>query len=180
MSNLQLPDHWRELSNYELGGLILGLYIAFYAEKEGVPLDRIPTEFASRVIERISALEASSARLDSVEKALRLAAKGNLERAGERVRDHIDRCQIEFKYVPIGVKKSRQARDFGRSGAVANKKLGLSNREAVFQAANRIIAERNSRPSDRQMARDIAKGLPIKEETVRGHLKALRKEGKLG
>ena len=180
MSRLQLPDNWQDLSNQKLGHTILALFIGVQAEQLGIPANKISEEFAKEVIKYILTLEASSARLDSVEKALHLAAKGELEKAGERIRHHIVRSGFELKYIPIGINKSRQARDFGRSGAVANKKLGLSNREAVFQAANRIIAERNSRPSDRQMARDIAKGLPIKEETVRGHLRALRKEGKLG
>ena len=180
LSSYQLPKNWLELSNHELGHTILALFIGVQAERLGIPADKISEGFAKKVIEYVLTLEASSARLDSVEKALHLAAKGELEKAGERIRHHIVRGAIEFKYVPIGINKSRQAQEFGRSGAETNKEIGQSNREAVYQAARKILAERTSQPTDRQLARDIAKDLQMKEETVRGHIKALRKDEKLG
>jgi hypothetical protein len=180
LSNLLLPDHWPDLSNDELGELILSLFIAVQADELGIPADNLPEGFRGQVIEHILGLEASSARLDPVEKALHMAARGDFERAGGRIREHLIRGAIELKYVPIGISKSQQAQDFGRRGAEANKALGSANRERVYVAAMKILAERKSPPSDRQMARDIAKDSRMEEETVRGHLKALRKDGKLG
>lgn len=181
MSNLRLPENVLDLTDYDLGGLILGLFIVAQAEEVGIPPTDVPDEFGNRVIEYVLGLKADSARLAPLEMVLHTAAGGDFEKAGKIMREDLTRGVMELKFVPLGIQKFEQAKEFGQRGAESNKAIGEANREAVLAAANAILADRERRPSDRQLASEIAnkEEINMKESTVRSHIRALRKEDKM-
>jgi hypothetical protein len=75
-----------------------------------------------------------------------------------------------------GIKKSAQAKRFGQKGAKENKEKGEANRQAVLDAAREILAGRARKPSGRELAKLIDGKTGIPFNTVRGHLKHLRKD----
>ena len=181
MSVIQLPENLLDLTDYDLGGLILGLFIAAQAEEVGIPPSDVPEEFGNRVVEYVLGLKANSAKAAPLEMVLHNAALGDFEKAGKIMREDLVRGVIELKFVPLGIQKFEQAREFGQRGAESNKSIGKSNRQSVLKAAKVILKKRKRSPSDRQLASEIAdkQEIDIKEDAIRGHLVALRKEGKL-
>jgi hypothetical protein len=65
---------------------LLGWYVAAVAEKNGIPPDAIPPEFAEAVVAAVLEVEADTAHNTPVEKALHLAARGDFEKAGHIAR----------------------------------------------------------------------------------------------
>lgn len=84
-----LADCTKNGSDYDLGGLLLGLFITAQAEDLGIPIDQISEEFGERVRVYVSTLETEDARITSVEKALHKAASGDFESAGRLIRQHL-------------------------------------------------------------------------------------------
>lgn len=174
------PDP-REYSDYDLGGLLLGYFIAAQADDLGIPPDQIPEEFAERVRQHVLTLETQAARNAAVEKALHKAASGDFETAGRILREYMLTSAVALKFIPIGINKFEQASRFGREGAKSNKAEGATNESSVLKAAKEILKEwsRASPPSDRHLAQLIEKETGIPKNTVRGHLTKLRKAKKL-
>lgn len=79
---VQLPD-------YELGGLLLGWFIAGQAAKHAIPADAIPEDYAEKVRQYVLTLETDLANNAAVEKALHKAAMGQFETAGRLIRQHL-------------------------------------------------------------------------------------------
>ena len=67
---LSFPVEALELSDYDLGGLVLGMYIAACAEPHGL-LPDIPEDFAVSVVSQVKKKEASPENA-AVEKAWKL------------------------------------------------------------------------------------------------------------
>ncbi|MBS0323745.1 MAG: hypothetical protein JSR19_07830 [Proteobacteria bacterium] len=107
----------KEQSDYELGGLLLGYFIAAQADDLGIPRDQIPDEFAERVRAHVLTLETATAKNAAVEKALHKAAGGDFEAAGKLLREHMIAGAVALKFVPIGVKFS-QGRKPGTGGPI--------------------------------------------------------------
>lgn len=170
------PSDALELSDYDLGGLVLGWFIAVQADDLGLPVDRIPDEFAERVRQYVLTIETATAKNAAVEKALHKAASGDFEAAGKFLREHMRNGAIALKFIPIGVNKSAQAKRFGREGAKGNKEEGEVNRQAVLNAAREILAGRTREPTERGLAKLIEGKTRIPFNTVRGHLAKLRKD----
>lgn len=164
------------LSDYDAGALLLGYFIAEQADMLGIPPNQIPEEFAEKVRQHVMTLEAATAKVAAVEKALHKAASGDFETAGRLLREHMVGGAIAMRFVPIGINKSRQAKNFGIKGAKTNKELGEVNRQAVLDEARTILAERERKPTGRELADLISTRIGMPYNTVRGHLKKLRDE----
>ena len=86
----------------------------------GVQEQDISETLATKIVENISFAEASAAADAAVEKAIHKAAKGDFQTVGKLIREHlqngannISRDKIAMQYVPIGIRKSEQARENG-------------------------------------------------------------------
>jgi len=172
----------RACSDYELGGLLLGYFSAFQADRLGIPPDHLrelDEESSKQFLQYIEGLECDTAADAALEKAMRKAVSGDFETAGRLLREHMLNGAVAMKFIPIGIKKSAQAKKFGREGAKGNKEEGEANRENVLKAANAILAGRTRKPSDRELAKLIATKISMPFNTVRGHLTKLRKDNKL-
>lgn len=167
----------------ELGKLLLGIFIQIQAQDFGIPADQIPDDFGERVVEYVKTLEASTASKAAIEKALHKAAGGDFQAAGKFLRESItsgaDTIALEKiarQYVPIGIRKSDQAKEFGSRGAASNREIGLANRQAILAAAKEILDGRTRKPTGRKLAGTVAQKTGIPFDTVRGHLQKLRKD----
>ena len=174
------PDT-RGMPDWESGGLLLGYFIAAQADDLGIPIDRIPEEFAERIRQLALTAETATAKNAAVEKALHKAAIGDFETAGKFLREHLADGAVALKFIPIGIRKSKQAAKFGREGAKGNKEEGAANRQEILNAAKGILAAWMSKkpPSGRRLEGLISEKTGIPLGTVRGHTGKLRKEKKL-
>jgi hypothetical protein len=166
-------------SDDELGALLLGIFIQTQAQALGIPTDKISDAFGEIVVERVKTLQANSAGLTALEKALHFAAEGNFETSGRFLREHMmdgaKRVNLEKlakTYVPIGIRKVEQSREFGQRGGAEKREEGRTNRDNVLAAARSIIENRKSsrRPSVRELTPAIARTTNLSESTVRRHL----------
>jgi len=98
------PDIREIKDDCELGGLLLGYFIAAQADMLDIPIDQIPEEFAERVRQHVLTLESDTAANAAVEKALHKAASGDFETAGRLLREHMWSGAGALKFIPIGVK----------------------------------------------------------------------------
>ena len=180
MKLISLPDP-REYSDYELGSILIAHFIGAQAEHRGIPLDQVTEEFADQVLQVVLTQEVGTAQNAAIEKALHKAATREYESAGRILRQHMVNNAVAVKFVPIGIKKLKQAAEFGRRGAEDKKSKGAENREMVSDYRKRILANWKSpnKPSDRRMAELIAVDTGIPFNTVRGHLRELNKEKKV-
>jgi len=80
------------------------------------------------------------------------------------------------KLAETGFNRKKQAKKFGLEGAKVNQEEGKANRKDVLDAARAILEERTRKPSERELATLIEKKTGIPSNTVRGHLKKLRKD----
>jgi hypothetical protein len=62
LSVIRFPENLLDLTDHDLGALILGLFIAAQAEEVGIPPSEVPEEFGNRVIQRVLGLKADSAK----------------------------------------------------------------------------------------------------------------------
>ncbi len=93
---MKLPEfkrEWLNLSDYKLGGIVLGQFIAANAESFGINPFDIPEEYGIRIVERIQQLPDEyehTPENSALFLALRLAANGKFEMAGRRFRSFFD------------------------------------------------------------------------------------------
>ena len=174
---LKMPDD-------ELGGLLLGYFIAVQADDAGIPIDQIPDEFAERVRQHVLTAESRTARNAAVALALHKAASGDFATAGKLLREHMSSGaadmaigMVALKFAPAGIRRLRQAAEFGGKGAKTNKDKGALNRRAVLDAATEILAGRQSKrpPGRNELAGVISAKIGMPLDTVKGHLTALKK-----
>lgn len=165
-----------------LGRFLLGVRVIAEADRYGIHPQEIPEELATDWVKGIADQEADNVADIPLEKALRAAANGEFAKAGRIFRAFMwDGAQrmVDKKFAVVGVKRTRQASEFGRRGSAENKAEGEANRQSVLVAAKEILAERVRKPSDRDLARLIEEKIDMPSNTVRGHLTKLRKEKKL-
>ena len=172
-----LPPDALDRPDYELGVLLLELFIKDRADHAGIPIDQIPFGFAERELQHVLTAESRTARNAAVEKALHKAAQGDFEFAGRLLREHMKAGAEAKKYIPIGIKKLKQAKKFVNSGAQVKKDEGALNRRAVLDAATEILAGRQSKrpPGRNELAGVISAKIGMPLDTVKGHLTALTK-----
>ncbi|BAN35023.1 hypothetical protein SCD_n01194 [Sulfuricella denitrificans skB26] len=108
-----LPDNVLDMPDYELGGLLLGWFIAVQADDLGIPfeqINQIPEHFAEQVRKRVLTIETDTVENFAVEKALHKAASGDFETAGRFIREHMISggvSIVSMKFAPIGIKFTR-------------------------------------------------------------------------
>ncbi len=153
-----------------LGKILLELFIREEAHNLG-----IPTEI---VVEHVKSSETNSAENAAVQIALHKAANGDFENAGRFIREHLIKGAEAIKFIPIGINKSKQAKEYGSRGATQQKEIGRANRQKIGYAIEKIMASRKSKPTDRQLASLVETDTGIKFETVRGHIKKMGKNTK--
>ena len=158
----------------ELGAQLLFTAIFFRAQALG--MDEVTEDFCARVVERVKTFDVSTAKHTALEKAFHLAAAGEFERSGIIFRDDMTEGgklkkleNVAQRYVPAGIRKLEQAREFGKRGAKVKRQQGQKNREAVLGAAKDILKKRKNpkRPSVRQLALLIVKQTDLSDSTVR-------------
>jgi len=172
----RFPDDWPAWSNHDIGAFLLGYAGLDKAAELGVPLT---FELMREIIANIPKAEARHADTAALEKSLHKAAEGDFETAGRLFREYMNNGAVAKKFIPIGMKRSAQAKKFGKAGAEKNKAEGKENRVAVLEAAKEILAQRTKRPTNREMAALIEKKTGIPANTARGHLTKLRKDNLL-
>lgn len=121
--------------------------------------------------------EVSAAKDAAVEKALHKAASGDLVTSGRILKEHLGRGALELKYLPIGIRKSEQAKEFGLEGSKAKTRIQMENRQKVLDAARNFLATRKKKVSGRALAEKVSDKTGIKFGTVRDHLSKLKAEG---
>ena len=150
-------------------------FIVTQAGDLGIAADQISPDFSERVRRYVLTIDAENAQTAAVATALHKAARGDFLTAGRFLREHLAAGAIALRFVPIGINKSAQAAKFGRAGGQKKKEEGEANLQAVLRAAKLIRAERARRMSEHAEARQIEKMTGINRNTVRGHLRKLKK-----
>jgi hypothetical protein len=181
------PAHLLEMAlsgpDDALGKLWLGLYIRIQAQKFGISTDPIPEKFSEWVVEKVKTLEASTAGESALQKSLHLAAEGKFKKAGAFIREHLNAGanlvsvkKLARTYVPVGIRKLEQAKEFGDRGASENRATGAANKRSILEAAKKIIKDRKTdrTPTVRELAPKIAGTTKLSESTVRRHLTKAR------
>ncbi len=74
-------------SNVELGQDLLSWWIAFNAEKKGIDPYDVPIKIQDEIILNMRSMDGDSATNAALEKAIKRAAQGEYEKAGELVRE---------------------------------------------------------------------------------------------
>lgn len=170
---LKLPDR-------DLGILLFGAFVLAQADDLGMGNEEITEEFETMIRTQVLSLEVTTAKNAAVEKALHKAAKGEFNAAGKMIREHLVSGAYAMKFIPIGVGRHRQMKEFGSRGTHKNKKAGRDNRDRVFEAASQILAKRTRKMSARQLASQVAPTVKLSEEAVRKHISRLRRGKLLG
>ena len=166
-------------SDDELGMTLVAIAIRNVAHSLGLEDEDINEEFGKKVIENLLNAEAETASLAAVEKAFHKAAMGDVETAGKLIREYLYTGAEQIKlreFAVIGVRKSRQAKDFVEGGATESRQKGRNNERLVIDAAKKIVQSRTSsrKPTVRELAPDIAIATGLAERTIRRHLSAKR------
>jgi hypothetical protein len=165
------------LSDERLGARMLAWYIGAIADKLGI--DPNTPGFADAVKLNVPTVEAKHAEGAALEKALRLAAGGELTKAGTLFREimHGGAYQVRLNQLAeVGFRRVNQSAEWGRKGSKANKIKGDQNRDIVLAAAKAIIAERTRKPTGRELAKLVEMRSGINANTVRAHLRKLRRD----
>lgn len=168
-----------ELTNADLGRELLISYIHAEVEAEGIAAHEYDATDVERIRQMILRAETNFARNAALEKALHKAAIGDYETGGRLFREWYATAAIAERFLPIGVNRSAQQRDFGRKGAEASKEEGAENQARVKKARDDILSARTLPITDRKLAMEIEKVTKIKKDTVRGHLARLKKGEKI-
>lgn len=174
------PTEWD--SDEERGKGLLAWWMAAVAEKNGIAPDAIPPDFAEAVRAAVLEVEADSAMLAPLEKALQLAARGDFANAGRIILEHIKTGaylmaapRIIERMAPdakIGKARREQQRTFAR----AKHEQTLAEREPEWERwkaeGDRIQGTRARKASKRYLAELVKESLSLPDpaETIRKHL----------
>ncbi len=133
---MKLPlfkPEWLNLDDYKLGSLVLGQFIAANAEESGFNVLNIPEAYGTKIVECIQKLpddyDYGSTENAALFLALRLAANGKFELAGNRFRsffDHNARMLAAIDEANTGRRKQKKKAQKDRPGA-----LGIFIQEIV-------------------------------------------------
>jgi hypothetical protein len=115
----------------ELGKRLLWVCIREEAQQLGIPTCSIPDDFIQSYKEMVQASEAEAAEDAAFEKALHKAASGDFEAAGRLIREHLINGAVAEKFIPIGIEKSKQAKEFGDHGAALKRGIGRNNQQKI-------------------------------------------------
>ena len=110
MESIELPDNWQELSDYDLGGLLLGLFFGLQAHDLGIPANQISDEFAERVRQYVLTIESKTAKDAAVEKALHKAVQGDFVTAGHLLREFMETSALNIAAIDEAVTGKRRQR----------------------------------------------------------------------
>ncbi len=173
------PEALAELTNSDLGRELLISYIHAEVEAEGIAAHEYDATDVERIRQMILRAETNFARNAALEKALHKAAIGDYETGGRLFREWYTTAAIAERFLPIGIERSAQQREFGRPAAEASAKVGAENRARVKDARDAILSARTRPISDRGLALEIEEKTGINRNTERGQLVDLRKEEKI-
>lgn len=176
-----LPDLAESLGlgNEALGALLWALAVREQARDLSVPLDAVPFPLAEIVTTHLLTLEADTAGLAAIEKALHKAGCGDFSGAGQFLREVLTGGAVVERFLPAGMNRIVQAKDFGSRGAEENREVGRLNRERVCNTAREILAgwQSSKLPTGNALAERVAKKTGLAVSTVKSHLTKLKRGG---
>lgn len=160
------------LSDYELGGLVLGLFIEAEAEKQGISADSIPEGFANQIVLLVREIEAEHANQTTLAAVLRNAALGEFSLAGRLCKEeHIRQRQfVTMANLLIAeVRKGRKGPKAGgaKTAAIQRKQKSKRNRGIKMDAERLLKSGRHPR----SIAGIIAETSGLHPDTIRRILK---------
>ena len=94
---ITFQSEWLDLSDTELGEVLIDLWVAAQANADGIAIEEITPEYGNRILEITALLDGSEVvKNAALEKALRFAAKGQFGVAGKIFREHMQSGSIFF------------------------------------------------------------------------------------
>jgi hypothetical protein len=172
------PADIKQYSDEELGKMLLDKLIGVEAERRGIPIDRVPKQFADKVIRALPRAEVSSAIRAPLEKAVHKLAKGDFAAAGRLIREHLVDGAERLLLMRHRIENLIRAAEMGALGAATTRAKGQESKRLVEEVATRILSKRKKPISDRELARKIAREVPLSPDTIRKILPKPRKEEK--
>jgi hypothetical protein len=162
-----LPAECVQWTDYELGGVLIGLYVAAVAVKNRIPLDAMPLGFAEAVLAAVQELETDSAKLAAPLLALRKAALGDFETAGKLTKEYmlagaqaiayprlVERLSLTVRQMQPDADRGRKTISAASEGGDEKAKLYEPEKRRVLARAREIEKTRKRRkPGKRELAR---------------------------
>ena len=114
------PHSLEKFSDYDLGGFLLGYYIAAQAVELGIDPDNLPEGFSELVIEKILNEDNRNPKIISLEKALRKAALGDFKAAGEIFREDFKTSAVTKAALDEAVTGKRRQKRIAQKDRTSN------------------------------------------------------------
>lgn len=173
---LALPANWMELSDEELGDSILPAWLAFQAEKAGMPHEARTQTWARQLIAATAAIDSDSVPHAPLESMIRKACRGDFAKAGKMLREiMLARAEriVADKYAPAGIKQAVGRKRAGRKTAAKSKAVAASEHAKWADLARTLIADGTA---PHNVASIVARRVGASPRTIRN---ALQRSGVL-
>jgi len=171
-----IPPESFNLPDEQLGKLLLGYFIAANAEKAGFDPFTMPQQYAERILQLARELpdDHSSAENDSVLLAVRLAAQGKFDAAGNKLKAHMHHAAMFMASVDMvsnlkedtkaGVKVRRSTK-LGHE-AIHGNEVEKITRWGKYQEYINELFYKNPHLSYSDLQREAAKHFKVSAKTI--------------
>jgi len=160
-----------ELPNEKLGWWLVSTWVGHHAQRAGFPLDAIPPEWATRLIEETAKMDSDSVANASLESIFRKACAGSMESAGRMLREYLHTGAVAIvtgKYADVGIKQTVGRKKGGQKAAASKKADAASWHKSCEQKALALLAQGKKR---RDLAGILAPQFSVTARQVRAVLK---------
>ena len=163
-------------SDEDLGWWLLSTWIGYQAQKAGVPLDAIPSDWAAQLVEATGRMDSDSVTSAPLESMFRKACAGNFDVAGRMLRNYVRQggeTLVAQQYASIGIahavgrkrggknagdRKKRDAAPW-QAECIAKAKDMLAKGTASHELAGKLAARFGKHPT---VIRKVLKNASVK------------------
>jgi hypothetical protein len=166
------PADFLERPDAEVGQLLLQLWTAFQLERRGVLNFSMKMGLAKDCVKATQSLETDNIDNMPLTKAMNLASRGELARAGRMLKELITKGAHEIvlqRRAELGSKIRSQRRQYSKQGNAAKKKRA-AEKHATWIEIGKILREQHPAKSDKWLAAEIARKTGDKAATIRAAL----------
>lgn len=160
------------MTDQEIGEWLVATWLGIQAEKRGIPLQKIPPEFARELVASTAKIDTDSVNDAALQSIFRKAHSGEYETAGRMLRKYIlSRADsaVKAKYAPIGLARVRDRRNAGKATAAKKKKEAAEWHPKAIKHA-RSLVNTGRKPSETTAI--VARQLGMSPRSVRPILQA--------
>ncbi|GAB2493185.1 hypothetical protein GCM10027084_02370 [Pseudoxanthomonas sangjuensis] len=128
----------------EIGQWMVAAWVGMQAERAGIPLNRIPEEWATSLIAETAKIDSDSVEHAALESAFRKACAGDYETAGKMLRDYVEAGATDLakdRLVGEALPILRGKRKGSPKGGATNKAKAEGWQKTCIEAAKKMLAE---------------------------------------